>query len=148
MRIGTEKRWFVPAIIVLALICFFGIIANMGKPSGVNAQLKTFGEDRITVFPVQLERNTAGIVMVDKVDQTLWIYRINNSGPAHNRLELLAARSWKYDRLLQQYNSAEPKPEQIRLLLEQLGQLQKTQESDEEKLNSDKSTSGNESERR
>jgi hypothetical protein len=63
--------------------------------------------------------------MVDTVGQTLWIYELNSRGPAHNRLRLLAARSWRYDRLLQQYNTAEPKPEQIRMLLENLGQLQK-----------------------
>ena len=38
----------------------------------------------------------------------------------------LAARSWRYDRLLHQYNTAEPKPEQVKMLLENLGQMQKT----------------------
>jgi hypothetical protein len=33
----------------------------------------------------------------------------------------LAARSWRYDRLLQQFNTAEPKPEQVKILLESLG---------------------------
>jgi hypothetical protein len=40
-------------------------------------------------------------------------------GPAHNRLKLFAARSWQYDRLLKQYNTAEPKPEQVKMLLEE-----------------------------
>ncbi len=39
-------------------------------------------------------------------------------------MKLLAARSWRYDRQLEQYNTAEPKPEQIKALLEKLGQQQ------------------------
>lgn len=73
------------------------------------------------VIPVQIARDSYGLAMVDTAEQTLWIYEINNRGPAHNRLRLLAARSWRYDRHLQQYNTAEPKPEQVRILLESLG---------------------------
>jgi len=35
---------------------------------------------------------------------------------------LLAARSWKYDRLLEEYNASEPRPKQVKLLLEKLMQ--------------------------
>jgi hypothetical protein len=57
--------------------------------------------------------------MLDMVNQTLWIYELNSTGPSHSRLKLFAARSWQYDRLLKQYNTAEPKPEQVRMLLEE-----------------------------
>jgi hypothetical protein len=63
--------------------------------------------------------------MVDTVGQTLWIYELNSRGPAYNRLKLFAARSWQYDRRLKQYNTAEPKPEQVRMLLEDLGEQSK-----------------------
>ena len=74
------------------------------------------------VVPVQLERDVYGIAMVDTVGQTIWIYQLSNRGPVYNRLKLLAARSWKYDKLLEQYNTAEPKPEQVKALLQNLGQ--------------------------
>jgi predicted RecB family nuclease len=35
---------------------------------------------------------------------------------------LLAARRCKYDRLLEEYNTAEPRPKQVKLLLEKLQQ--------------------------
>ena len=75
----------------------------------------------ILVIPVQIERDKFGLAMVDTVGQTLWIYELSNRGPAYSRLKLLAARSWKYDRLLQQYNTDEPKPEQVKMLLEGIG---------------------------
>ncbi|HEW79161.1 MAG TPA: hypothetical protein ENH34_04245 [Phycisphaerales bacterium] len=78
-------------------------------------------ENGILVIPVQIERDSYGLAMVDTAGQTIWIYEINSRGSAHNRLRLLAARSWRYDRLLQQYNTAEPKPEQVKMLLKDLG---------------------------
>jgi len=78
--------------------------------------------DRIIVVPVQVGRDAYGIAMVDMVGKTLWVYEINSRGAPDNRLRLLAARDWQYDQLLQQYNTAEPKPQQVRELLEKFGE--------------------------
>jgi hypothetical protein len=51
------------------------------------------------------------------------IYEIDLRGPAHKRLTLLAARSWRYDRRLERYNTAEPTPEQVKSLLDNAGRL-------------------------
>jgi len=132
MGSGTEKRWVLPAFIVLGGMCLLFIGSKLDSPASAQAELPPFllsqeirGDGRILVVPIQIERDSYGLAMVDTVSQTLWIYELNSQGPAHNRLRLLAARSWQYDRLLQQYNTAEPKPEQIKTLLENLGQLQK-----------------------
>ena len=124
---GTEKRWLLPALIVLGVLCIFFIGGKPGSPTNAQADLQAGTEGRILVIPVQIGRDSYGLAMVDTVGETLWIYELSSRGPTHNRLELLAARSWRYDRLLQQYNTAEPKPEQVRILLENLGQLQKKQ---------------------
>ena len=124
MRAGTERQWLLPAII-LGLVCLFLIGSKLSSPTNARAELQTSTEGGILVIPVQIERDSYGLAMVDTDGQTLWIYEINSHGPAHNRLRLLAARSWQYDRLLQQYNTAEPKPEQVKMLLENLGQWQK-----------------------
>jgi len=131
MRFGTGKRWLLPALIVLSMLCLFFIGSKSGSPANAQAQLQSGVESGILVIPVQIERDSYGLAMVDTVGQTLWIYELNSRGPAHNRLRLLAARSWRYDRLLQQYNTDEPKPEQVKMLLESLGQQQKRM--DEEK---------------
>ena len=125
MSSGTEKWWVLPASIVLGGMCLLFIGSKLGSPASAQAELQASTDGRILVVPIQIERDSYGIAMVDTVGQTLWIYELSSRGPAHNRLRLLAARSWRYDRLLQQYNTAEPKPEQIKMLLENLGQLHK-----------------------
>ena len=118
---GTERRWLMPALVVLGVLCLLFIGSKLGSPANAQAELQTSDDGQILVVPIQLERDSYGRAMVDTVGQTLWIYELNSRGPAHNRLKLLAARSWRYDKLLQQYNTAEPKPEQVKRLLEDLG---------------------------
>ncbi len=113
-----ERRWVLPAYIVLSLLVLFFAAGKLGSPVSAKAELQTEGSSEISAVPIQIERDKYGLAMVDTVNQTLWIYEINSTGPAHNRLRLIAARSWRYDRLLKQYNTAEPKPEQVRMLLE------------------------------
>jgi len=110
-----------PALVVLGVLCLLFIGSKLGSPANAQAELQTSDDGQILVVPIQLERDSYGLAMVDTVGQTLWIYELNSRGPAHNRLKLLAARSWRYDKLLQQYNTAEPKPEQVKILLEDLG---------------------------
>jgi hypothetical protein len=127
MGSGAGKRWVLPAFIVMGVLCLFLMGGRLNSPARAQVGLQTGGDGRILVVPVQIGRDSYGLAMVDTVAQTLWIYEVNSRGPAHKRLALLAARSWRYDRLLQRYNTGEPKPEQVRMLLENLGQLQKEQ---------------------
>jgi len=123
----TGKQWLLPVLVVLCTLCLFFAGGKSTLPVNAHAQPQSDTEDEILVIPIQLERDSYGLAMVDTVNQTLWIYELNSRGPAHNRLKLLAARSWQYDRLLQQYNTAEPKPAQVKKLLENLGQWQSEQ---------------------
>jgi hypothetical protein len=119
-----EKRWFLPAILIFAAACLF--LAATRFSQQVIARPDTQSQDSQTiVVPIQIEREIYGIAMIDKATQTLWIYELNNRGPAYNHLKLFAARNWKYDKFLQQYNTAEPKPEQVRMIIENLGGQEK-----------------------
>ena len=125
-----------PAFIVLGVLCLFFIGSELGLPVNAQAEPQTGTEGGILVIPVQIERDSYGLVMVDTVGQTLWVYELSSRRPTHNRLRLLAARSWRYDRLLQQYNTAEPGPEQVKMLLENLGQ-QREERNKEKQRDSD-----------
>jgi hypothetical protein len=125
MRAGIERQWLIPAYIVLGLLCLFFIGSKLALPTDAEAQPQTDTKADVLVIPVQLARDSYGLAMVDTVGQTLWIYQLNSYGPAYNRLRLIAARSWRYDKLLKQYNTTEPKPEQVKILLEKLGQQNK-----------------------
>ena len=122
MRAANQKQWLIPVSVVLGLLSLFFISSKLAPPTSAKAQLQTYENSNIIVIPVQISRDGYGLAMVDTGSQTLWIYQISNRGPAYNRLKLLAARSWQYDKLLKQYNTAEPKPQQVKILLEDLGQ--------------------------
>jgi hypothetical protein len=113
-----EKKWALPTFIVLGVLALFSMGSKPDLPASAEAE-SLRDDSEIVVVPIQIERDKYGLAMVDKTTQTLWIYEINSIGPAHKRLKLLAARSWQYDRMLKQYNTAEPKPEQVRMLLEE-----------------------------
>jgi len=122
MKSTHERYWLLPAVVVLASVCFFLIgvgLEPINEADAIGYDRRT-GE-RLIAVPVQIARDSFGLAMVDTAGQTLWVYQFNNRGPAQNRLKLLAARSWKYDRLLEELNTAEPSPKQVKLLLENLG---------------------------
>ncbi len=135
-RIG--KKWALPTFIALGVLALFFAGSKLGSPANAQAELQPVSNGEIMVVPIQIERDKYGIAMVDTTSQTLWIYEINSMGPAHNRLKLLASRSWQYDRLLKQYNTAEPKPEQVKMLLEEeKSEKQPKEQIKEQKAGSD-----------
>ena len=111
------------AIVSGALLVLF----IMGRPqlSDVNAQRQLGSGGDVSVVGIQTDRDRYGIAMVDRTSETIWIYEINSRGAGQNRLRLLAAGSWKYDRRLEDLNNAEPRPEQIRMLLESIEERRK-----------------------
>jgi len=127
MNSKTEKKWLLPAVIAGAVLCLIFMAGRFGPQAKAHAELQASTDSGISVIPVQLSRDSYGLAMVDMTSQTLWLYEIDNRSPAHNRLRLLAARSWKYDRLLENYNTADPKPDQVKMMLEKLTQHQKPQ---------------------
>lgn len=121
MESRTGKRWHLWAALAAAAIGL--VLVGGGLKSGTDAATQlTPQPDRIIVVPVQVGRDAYGIAMVDMVGKTLWVYEINSRGAPDNRLRLLAARDWQYDQLLAEYNTGQPKPQQVRELLEKLGE--------------------------
>jgi len=68
----------------------------------------------VMAFTGQIDRDEYGIIMVDADAGTLWIYHLKRPG---NQLKLLAARSWMYDRYLEEYNCAPPVPSEVAQLV-------------------------------
>ena len=126
MSSGTKRQWLLPAFIVLCVLSVFFMAGRFSSPSEVQAQLQADEQGGILVIPLAIGRDSCGLVMVDTVGQTLWVYELSSKSPPHSRLRLLAARSWRYDKMLQQYNNAEPTPEQVKILLQNLAQKKGT----------------------
>ena len=113
-------------VLIFLLVVFFGGGSSPDDCSAINAyQADGYESDGIAgankginVVPIQFGRDSYGLALIDSTNETISLYRINERGTVQDRLELYAARSFKYDRLLEQYNTSEPKPEQIKRMLE------------------------------
>jgi len=90
------------------------VLAGAGQPDGGAVQM----------IPLQMGRESQGIVMVDTRTKTLWVYEIFNRQTGFEQIRLLAARSWEYDRQLTDWNCGEPTPQQIRNVIEGVQQQQ------------------------
>jgi len=73
------------------------------------------GARGIFAFTGQLDRNSCGLFMMDVDSSNVWCYQYV---PGRSRLRLVAARSFSYDRYLEDYNCEEPTIEQTKVLLE------------------------------
>jgi len=83
------------------------------------------GDGKVFVVPIQIQRDVYGVAMVDTENQTLWVYEFAGRGAGQRQLILSSARSWRYDRLIRQYKTADPTPDQVKMLLGNLGELPK-----------------------
>jgi hypothetical protein len=119
MERQTDKLLLL-GVLAVATIYVWALGSRMKAPAAAEAALQDGSSGEVMVVPIQLDRDNFGIAMVDTRLQSLWIYELNRRAAAHNRLRLIAARSWEYDKLLEEYNTAEPKPKQVKELLERL----------------------------
>jgi hypothetical protein len=116
MRLSKET---VPLWIGLAVAAIV-LVGLLGGKMSLWAGAELEAPAAVSVVPLQLGRESYGIAMVDAKSETIWIYEINSRAPAHSRLKLVAARSWHYDKMLEEYNSAQPKPSEVKNIIEQL----------------------------
>lgn len=74
----------------------------------------------IYAFTGQLNARTYGLFMLDVDSGTVWCYEIQTVGPRNEtRLNLVAARSWLFDRYLEEFNTGDPIPSAVREMVQQ-----------------------------
>ena len=134
MGYEAKRRLRIGSAFVIMAVGLLFVGSRMRPEADAAVELTSAGLDNIIVVPVQVARDSYGIAMVDTAGKTLWVYEVSSRGPSHNRLRLLAARNWKYDQLLEDYNTGEPKPRQVKEILRKLSSAHQPQQEDEEKL--------------
>lgn len=78
------------------------------------------GTRGIYAFTGQISARSYGLFMVDVDTGTVWCYEIERSGSSGEpRLRLIAARSWVFDRYLEEFNTVEPIPSAVREMVQQ-----------------------------
>ena len=85
--------------------------------SAATAQATTSGGARgLFAFSGQLSKSGYGVYMVDMDTMTLWVYEYL---PQRGCMRLAAARTWRYDRYLENHNACgELLPEAVEQLIE------------------------------
>jgi hypothetical protein len=94
-------------------------------------QLPIGGGAGVFIVPAQFSTNTFGCYIMDVDTQTICAYQYL---PADRQLRLVAARTYRNDRRLQQFNSANPSPDEVLDLLEQQQQAARGNEQHKQKV--------------
>ena len=84
-----------------------GLAFGQPAPSG--------GARGVFAFSGQLTKSTYGIYMVDVDAMTIWVYEYL---PQKSCLRLAAARTWRYDRYLENHNICDLPPELVEQMIE------------------------------
>ncbi len=114
---GGQPHWTQYAIIVLLAVCAVGLWNRTERliPTAT-AQDGRAGARGVYAFTGPLDQNTAGLFMMDVDQGTLWVYALEPEGGTR-RLQLVAARTWVYDRYLQDFNCAAPDFREVQKLV-------------------------------
>lgn len=73
------------------------------------------GGNGVYMMPGQLGHDSYGCYLMDLDNQNLCIYGWDDTG---RKLKLLAARSFRYDRRLENFNTDSPSPSEVKELIE------------------------------
>lgn len=78
------------------------------------------GARGIYAFTGQLDQDRYGLFMMDVDSSNIWVYEYL---PATRKLKLVAARSFRNDRYLEDYCNAEPSPKQVQTMLREQSRI-------------------------
>lgn len=116
---GSSATWLV-LIALVALASWLVFEAGTSVASGVpELAAGSAAGDSVLVVAGQVTRDTYGLYIVDQKNQTICIYQWL---PGSHKLRLMAARTYIYDRELDEYNT-EPSPREIRDLVRKARRL-------------------------
>lgn len=73
------------------------------------------GGGGVFIMPAQFSQSVWGVYLLDIDAQTIAAYTYQ---PGPKRLDLVAARTYRFDRRLQNFNTGVPSPEEVRELVE------------------------------
>lgn len=87
---------------------------TLSVPNAFAQNVRPTAARGIMAFTGQIDRDQYGLFMVDADAGTVWVYQLKRPG---YQLKLLAARSWVYDRQLEEYNCASLTPSEVAQLV-------------------------------
>lgn len=108
-------RWSLVVVLVAiagGLLFALGVSARPALGQPVAAE----GNNRVFVVAGQISDETYGLYLVDYENKTICVYQYL---PRDRKLSLMAARTYRYDVQLDEYNTDDPLPSEVKELVEQ-----------------------------
>lgn len=117
--------WLIAVSLAVIAVCMVLRVDGLVVPQAA-AQVQAGGGARgVFAFPAQMTKTTYGVFMVDVDTGTIWCYEFTGG----RKLRLAAARSWRFDRYLEDHNGEDISPTAVEKLVEQQRQQQKQQQT-------------------
>lgn len=109
------------AIIATALVSRFdnALVSQAVAQYGGTSASPAVGARGIYAFTGQLGAKDYGLFMMDVDSGTVWCYEMARGRDGGLQLQLVAARSWIFDRFLEEFNVAKPTPGEVQLMVRQ-----------------------------
>ncbi len=119
----SQTVYWVIAILLAVIATALWMRPDSGLlPAALAQNQPLAGARGVFAFTGQLDHNRFGLFMLDVDQGTIWCYEIDSSGAAQ-KLRLIAARTWIFDRYLQDFNCAPPDFRMVQeLVAQQRGQ--------------------------
>lgn len=116
--------WWVLAVLLAIIATSLISIRDGAWLSSAMAQAGSGGAATpgrgVYAFTGQLSAKEYGLFMMDADTGTVWCYQLaRGRGDGELRLQLVAARSWIFDRFLEEFNVAPPTPGEVQLMVRQ-----------------------------
>jgi hypothetical protein len=114
---NAGRRGIVLWVIAVLLAFVAGRVWTSGPEPAWAQTSPMVGARGVFAFTGQLDRDSFGLFMIDVDQSTLWCYEITRVDGV-NKLQLVAGRSWLYDRYLRDFNVADPSWVKVQQLVE------------------------------
>ena len=107
-------QWVIVVLLSVIATC---LLLELGfGASSATAQVTSVGGSDMLVVGGQITKDSYGLYLVDTKKQSLCVFQWL---PGTRKLRLMAARTFKYDVQLDEYNADKPTPGEVKLLVEQ-----------------------------
>jgi len=117
--------WLIAVSLAVIAVCMVLRVDGLVVPQAAAQVQAGAGARGVFAFPAQMTKTTYGVFMVDVDTGTIWCYEFTGQ----RKLRLAAARSWRFDRYLENHNLEDVEPETVEKLVEQQREQKKLQTS-------------------
>ncbi len=112
------KQWTRWSLAIGLAILAGGLLTTLGRSSlyAQSSAARTAGKDSVFVVSAQLSKDTHGLYLVDYENKTICVYQYS---PKDRKLRWLASRTYEFDAQMDEYNTDEPRPRDVKTMITQ-----------------------------